>query len=140
MPITWIPTRGRGYWYKGKLIGEGQYINENDNIMEKGTFNQNGELESKNCEVINYNDNVNISVRIGPYSDGKENGTILEYVFAKFFWDDFMTNSVVNSTRYTHLFSHGNWESTSETKNNIAILGNFSKTNNKWSGFSVEED
>jgi hypothetical protein len=140
MPITWIPVRGYGYWSKGKLIGEGQYINENDYLMEKGTFNQDGNLDAVECEVINYSDPANVSVRLGTYSDGKENGTIIEYVFAKSAWENFMINSSVSSTKYTHLFSNGVWESTSNTQNNISILGNFTRVDDKLSGFSIDED
>lgn len=139
MPITWIPIRGRGYWSKGKLIGEGQYINENDSLMERGTFNQDGKLDSANCEVVNYSDTSNVNIRIGQYSNGQENGQIKEYVFSKFYWSDFLNNSSISSTRYTHIFNHGTWVSTSDTSNSIHVLGNFTKNNNKWSGFSIEE-
>lgn len=134
MPITWIPVRGQGYCSKNKIIGRGQYINDNTCIMKKGIFNANGELHDNSGKLIDYSDSANVHIRQGVYNNGKENGVILEYVFAKSNWNDFLNNSVINSTRYTHSFSNGTWQSTSETKNNIAIMGEFSKTGDKWVG------
>lgn len=139
MPITWIPVRGFGYYYKYHLVGRGQYINENDCIMMGGTFNQSGLLDFTDCEVIDYSDSVNVNIRIGQYANGNEDGTIYEYVFPKASWTNFFNNVSVNSTRYTHTFSEGNWVSTSETMNNVPITSGFNKNGNQWIGFDVSE-
>ena len=143
MPITWIPTPGQGIWRKCKIIGVGQEINEVDCIIKTGTFNENGELEGKDCTVIDYSDASNVSVRIGPYLEGKENGEIHEYVFAKSSWNNFHTQpNGANSMRYKHTFSHGNWVNTTETLNNKRIKGICSKQGSKfnnWTSFEVEE-
>jgi hypothetical protein len=128
MVITWVPVANEGYWKNGKLIGKGQYINENENIIQKGVFDNDGMLHGDDCEVIDYK-TENISVRKGSYKKGKEHGDILEYVFPKSKWSDFSLSENVDSTRYRHKFHNGKWSKTNETKKNIKIRGNIIKEN-----------
>lgn len=129
MTITWTPVRGEGYWKNGILIGKGQYINDHESIMKKGTFDENGVLNSTDCEVINYSDTNNVSIRKGPFVNGKEHGEIFEYVFTKSDWEDFKTRANgINSTKYTQLFSNGVWQSTTATVNNKRIKGTAGKS------------
>ena len=137
--ITWIATRGEGKWVKGRLIGRGQYINENEKIMQKGIFNNNGRLNNDDCEYIKYSDSANVNIRKGSFKDGKESGTIYEYVFAKSFWEDLLNNNKIQCTKYTHTFSDGNWQSTLETKNDVSIKGEFDKVNGRWQNFGFRE-
>jgi hypothetical protein len=139
MPIFWIPVRGNGYFCNGKLIGEGQYINTNNCIIQKGIFNTNGLLHGSNNEIIDYSDSVNVNIRKGQYSEGKENGVIYEYVFAKSLWNDFYNGDNTTTTRYQHNFNNGIWQSTAETKNNIIIQGQIDEVDNKINNFAFSE-
>jgi len=59
MPITWTPIND-GYWKNGHLIGEGEEIDENNEIIKKGIFNENGILDDDNGEVIDYSNPSNV--------------------------------------------------------------------------------
>lgn len=138
MPVTFIPING-GYWKNGALHGEGYIIDTNNYIIKKGEFDK-GKLSGENCLKINYSNESLVNIRLGIYSNDKENGQVYEYVFSKSLWDDFLNlEQGVDSTRYTQIFNNGIWSSTSETVNNKKIKGSFDYVNSKLVGFTFEE-
>ena len=132
MTITWVPRNG-GYWRNGHLVGEGDLIDETNEIICKGIFNALGQLDDPDGEVIDYSDSSNVTIRKGPFSNGSEDGTIIEYVFAKGQWVAFQNNpNGASSTRYSHTFSGGVYQSTEATDNNVDVKGNSSTTGSKF--------
>ncbi len=132
MTITWVPTPNNGFWKNGILIGTGAVYDDINKVYRKGNFNTSGELDGADCVVLNFSDPVNINIRKGPYASGKENGTITEYVLPQSSLTNFETkNAGVDSTKYVHTFSNGNYQSTTATENNVKIRANKSKGNKK---------
>lgn len=130
MTISWIPIRGQGYWFKAKLIGQGTYVNENTCIMEIGMFAEvNGELSGVNCTRIDYSDSSNVVIYVGDFTDGKQDGTITEYLFAKSDWNTFTNNGTILCTKYDNIYSDGVWSSTITTTPNVSLQGDFEKNN-----------
>ncbi len=138
MSITYIPKNG-GYWKNGTLYGEGDIVDTNNSIIKSGFFDK-GKLSGENCLKINYSSETLVNVRMGSYTNDKENGPVYEYVFSKSLWDDFLNlEEGINSTRYTQIFNNGVWSSTSETINNKKIKGTFNYSNSRLVGFTFEE-
>jgi hypothetical protein len=123
------------------MTGQGQEIDENKCVIKSGTFNDRGELDGDSV-VIDYGGS-NVNIRVGTYVDGKEDGAVYEYVFAKSSWGAFHSHSGgVASTRYKHIFNDGSWTTTQETINNKRIKGACSKQRCKmdnWTSFNFAE-
>ncbi len=85
MPYTWRPTNG--YWRNGQLVGEGEFIDEVNCRIYRGTFNTYGNLDGAECEIVDYSGNT-VKVQKGEFYDGKEHGTVTEYTFTKNLWDN----------------------------------------------------
>lgn len=112
--LIWSPLSQQSYWKNGKLYGEGLIINEINCVFKKSTFDENGRLNGS-ATVYNYT-NATVFIRVGTYADEKENGTISEYVFNRSLWPDLLAGSTITTTKYTHVFSAGIWQSTSNTQ------------------------
>jgi hypothetical protein len=121
MPVVWVSRRGFGFWKNGRLVGQGAYLNYNECIFRQGNFS-NGLINDINGIIINYSSSSYVNIRTGAFTNGAENGTILEYVFPKSMWDSFYAGNNITSTRYTHTFSNGSWVSTTDTSTIVINL------------------
>lgn len=122
MVLTLVPING-GKVKNFQLVGDGGSYDNVKCIFKQGTW-VNNKLNGTDARVTNYL-SATVNIRQGVYQNGVENGIVLEYVFPKTSWDEFITNpeAGIDSTRYTQTFSAGVWVSTSETLTEKKIKG-----------------
>lgn len=97
MDIFRTPLRN-GYVYNTKLNGDGIIFNNYDCTIQKGTF-INDVLHGNNCIEIHYNKNKNnvytVQIACGTFTNGKKEGCVIFYTFAKKSWNKFFYKSIL---------------------------------------------
>lgn len=103
-----------------QIITNGSIYNGNVSMFYQGVF-LNGKLNGPSCRLTNYSSSY-VNIRVGPYTAGNPDGTILEYVFPKALWTSFSTGGTISVTRYAQVFNNGVYVQTDST-NTVDIRG-----------------
>ncbi len=116
MGIVLVPAPG-SYVKNFQIYDTGSVYNGNIFKFYQGKF-LSGKLNGVMCTLTNYSDANFVSIRVGPFKNGLENGTVQEYVFPKSQWDSFINETIVSATKYEHVFVNGVW---SQTNGSIVV-------------------
>lgn len=99
-----------------QIVTEGGSYNDVACVFKQGSWLK-GKLNGSDCTNTNYSDVSLVNIRKGVYSSDKENGTIIEYVFPKSLWGDFILNppAGIDSTKYIQEYTSGVLSSTTSS-------------------------